>query len=345
MRCANNDIMTKRKLTRQQSWRIEKIQEERALRADRRLARAEQSLAAGELGPERDGLITAHFGTLVEVESSEGRRARCHLRANLEGLVTGDRVVWREGEPTGVVVAQRERNSVLCRPDPYGKLKPVAANIDQIVVVIAPLPQPHAMLIDRYLVAAETVSIEPVILLNKTDLLQNDPPLRQQLDDLLEIYPRLGYRILHTCSKQDGLEELHAALCDHTSVLVGQSGVGKSSLVNALLPDAGLRVGGLSENTGKGTHTTTTAQLFNLPSGGSLIDSPGIREFGLWHMSKEQVERGFREFRPLLGNCKFRDCQHLHEPGCAILGAMASGKISERRMESYRYIIESLEES
>ena len=344
-RYANNAKMSKRKLTRQQAWRIEKIQEERSKRADKRGAQAEESLATGELGPERHGLVTAHFGTQVEVESAPGQRSRCHMRANLEGLVTGDQVIWCDGEPMGVIVAQQERHSVLSRPDPYGKLKPVAANIDQIVVVIAPLPEPHAVLIDRYLVAAETVDIEPVILLNKTDLLENDPALQQQMDDLLAIYPTLGYRILRTSSKQGGLGELHDALQERTSVFVGQSGVGKSSLVNALLPEADLRVGGLSESTSKGTHTTTTAQLFHLPSGGSLIDSPGIREFGLWHMSRDQVEQGFREFRPLLGTCKFRDCQHVHEPGCAILSALASGAISERRMNSYRHIVTTLEES
>jgi len=244
-----------------------------------------------------------------------------------------------------VVVAQRERHSVLSRPDPYGKLKPIAANIDQILLVIAPFPEPHANLIDRYLVAAEVVGIEPVILLNKMDLLTADPARQTAMDELLAIYPTLGYRVLRTSIKDSGLAELHSALRERTSVFVGQSGVGKSSLVNVLLPDADIRVGALSETTQKGTHTTTTAQLLHLNCGGTLIDSPGIREFGLWHMSKGQVEQGFREFRPLLGTCKFRDCQHEHEPGCAILDAVQSGAISATRLDSYRRIVASLDES
>ena len=336
--------MSKRKLTRRQAWRVNKIQEERTKRAADKNGRAVEALAAGNLGAEREGLITAHFGTQVEVESAPGKSHRCYMRANLEGLVTGDRVIWCPGEPTGVVVAQLERQSELRRPDPYGKLKPIAANIDQIFVVIAPYPEPHANLIDRYLVAAESVDIEPIILLNKTDLLADDPALEQLMGLLLDSYPDLGYRIIRTSIKSGGMEELRQALKGRTSVFVGQSGVGKSSLVNTLLPDAHLRVGALSENTLKGTHTTTTAQLFHLPSGGTLIDSPGIREFGLWHMTKEQVEQGFIEFRDYLGTCKFRDCQHQHEPQCAILTAADTGGISIERLDSYRRIIGSLED-
>jgi len=337
--------MSKRKLSRQQAWRIEKIQGERAKRAARRDTGAQDALSGGELGPEQDGLVIAHYGTQVAVESEPGCRQRCHLRANLEGLVTGDRVVWCEGDPMGVVVAQRERHSVLSRPDPYGKLKPVAANIDQIMLVIAPFPEPHANLVDRYLVAAEVVGIEPVILLNKTDLLENEPALQESIEALLAIYPTLGYRVIRTSIKDSGLAELHSALQERTSVLVGQSGVGKSSLVNVLLPDADIRVGALSESTQKGTHTTTTALLLHLTCGGTLIDSPGIREFGLWHMNRDQVAQGFREFRPLLGTCKFRDCQHEHEPGCAILQGVEAGAISARRLDSYRRIIVSLDET
>ncbi|MEZ5502513.1 MAG: small ribosomal subunit biogenesis GTPase RsgA [Halioglobus sp.] len=337
--------MSKRKLSRQQAWRIEKIHDERARRAARRDASAQEALIGGELGPEQDGLVVAHYGTQVAVESAPGLSQRCHLRANLEGLVTGDRVIWCEGEPMGVVVAQRERHSVLSRPDPYGKLKPVAANIDQILLVIAPLPEPHANLIDRYLVAAEAVGIEPVILLNKIDLFAANPGMQTQTDALLSPYLSLGYRMLRTSITVGGMQELHGALRERTSVFVGQSGVGKSSLVNALLPDADLRVGPLSETTQKGTHTTTTAQLFHLKCGGTLIDSPGIREFGLWHMSRAQVEHGFREFRPLLGTCKFRDCLHEHEPDCAILQAVEAGGISAGRLESYRRIVASLSEA
>lgn len=340
--------MAKRQLSRRQSWRIEKIQEERSARAAKRESRALEELQGGDLGEEQNGLVIAHFGVLIEVEALDGEQAgqvfRCNRRSNLPALVTGDRVVWRPGnQQNGVIVALLPRHSELCRPDMRGQLKPVAANIDQIVIVFAPLPHPHANLIDRYLIAAEHAGIRPLLLLNKADLL--DEHNSAHIDRLLATYRQLDYPLLEV-SAQDGagMDELRQRLDDRVSVFVGQSGVGKSSLVNSLLPGIDTRVGALSEQTGKGTHTTTTARLFHFPNGGELVDSPGIREFGLGHVSRQTIEEGFIEFRPLLGHCRFRDCKHDREPGCALLAALADGRIQEQRMHSYRHIIASLPE-
>ena len=340
--------MAKRQLSRRQSWRIEKIQEERASRAARRESRALEELEGGDLGPEQTGLVIAHFGVQVEVEADDGELAgqvfRCHLRANLPALVTGDRVVWRAGnQGIGVIVAQLPRRSELCRPDIRGQLKPVAANVDQIVIVFAPLPEPHANLIDRYLVAAEHADIRPLLLLNKADLI--DEANAAQLGALLATYRQLGYPLLEVSAHQgDGMERLQAALNGHVSVFVGQSGVGKSSLVNSLLPGVDTRVGALSELTNKGTHTTTTARLFHFPGGGELIDSPGIRQFGLGHVGRGGGGAGFIGVRDLLGHCRFRDCKHDREPGCALLKALEEGRIQPQRMASYRHILASLPE-
>jgi ribosome biogenesis GTPase len=345
--------MAKRNLNRRQQWRIEKIQKERTERATRKDQLVSEKEVSGELGKPQQGLLITHFGKQVELEALEGElsgnRFRCHIRANLGALVTGDRVVWRPGictssdqEPTGVIEAVHERKSLLQRPDIYGQLRPVAANIDHLIIVIAPEPEPFDNLIDRYIVAAETLSIPPVILLNKTDLITEENILR--IDELTQQYDALGYTLLRAnCYKgQEGIEELIHWLDQQTCVFVGQSGVGKSSLIQALLPDEYLKVGALSEARKKGTHTTTTARLFHLPEGGDMIDSPGIREFGLWHISEEELIEGFVEFRPFLGHCKFRDCKHQQEPGCAIQQALESGAISEKRMRSFEMIKASL---
>jgi len=335
--------MAKRQLNRRQQWRIEKIQEERAARAAKRESRLLDELEGGDLGPEQEGLVIAHFGVQVEVEDEQRVRWRCHLRANLPPLVTGDRVVWRAGNgDSGVIVAQLPRRSELCRPDSRGLLKPVAANVDRLVIVFAPQPHPHGNLIDRYLIAARHADIEPLLLLNKADLVDahNGPGLNA----LLDVYRNIGYRLLEVSAHQgEGMDQLRATLDGHVSVFVGQSGVGKSSLVNALLPGEDVRVGALSEHTGKGTHTTTTARLFHFPGGGELIDSPGIREFGLVHVTRADVEAGFVEFAELLGHCRFRDCAHEREPGCALLAAVEDGRVHPQRLASYRHILTGLE--
>ncbi len=340
--------MAKRKLTRRQSWRIEKIQKERAARAQKKDSHIDQQLTSGELGSEQEGLVISHFGSQVDIEvlngEQQGTIKRCHMRANLGSIVTGDRVVWRDGDSLGVVVATLPRHSLLSRPNIQGELRAVASNIDTIVITIASEPTPHANLIDRYLVAAESVDIEPVILLNKTDLINDSN--RQNLEQMLQRYKDIGYQTISaSTTSEHGLDRLKTHLNDRISVFVGQSGVGKSSLINVLLPGVDIRVGALSEATAKGTHTTTTARLYHFPDGGDLIDSPGIREFGLWHIDQPTLLEGFKEFRPFLGHCRFRDCSHEQEPGCALRQALENGDISDKRMASYRHILNSLDQT
>lgn len=336
--------MAKRQLTRRQKWQIEKVQAERRARAQKQDQAIDSAIEHGDLGPELQGLIVAHYGSQIDVEVEPGNIFRCKLRSNLGHLVTGDKVSWRQAaDQTGVIVARDPRHSELSRPNKYGELKPVAANIDQIVVTIAPKPHTYANLVDRYLVAAEASAIEPIILLNKTDLL--DAESEAHLAPMLDRYAQLGYRVIRASTKtQDGLEALLAALNQRVSVFVGQSGVGKSSLVNVLLPGTDLKVSALSEYHQQGIHTTTTARLFHFPNGGDLIDSPGIREFGLWHMDADTLLEAFREFRPFLGYCKFSNCSHEHEPGCALLKAVEEGEIDPVRLASYRQIKASLDE-
>ncbi len=335
--------MSKRKISRQQRWRIEKIQQERSARAAKRDAELDASLNDGQLGAEQAGLVVSHFGQQVEVEGENGERQRCHIRSNIDALVTGDQVTWQAGSPTGVIVARQQRQSLLERPDNFNRLKPVAANINRIVIVFAPEPWAHANLIDRYLVAAETVGITPLLLLNKADLIE--PTKHQVLLDMCERYQAIGYPLIRASKKTEhGLDALREILRENISVFVGQSGVGKSSLVNSLLPGTDTRVGELSEATAKGKHTTTTARLFHFPAGGSLIDSPGIREFALWNLDREAISQGFVDFRPYLGLCKFRDCRHEQEPGCALRQAEEDGKIFPERLSSYRQILASIDE-
>lgn len=318
--------MAKRRLTQQQHRRIN------AARAQK------HQLAEGELGEARPGLVIARYGKRALVESDNGERRQCVMRANLDGLVAGDTVSWRPSQDSGVIETRGERHSVLSRPDSRGHLRPVAANIDLMLVVFAPKPQAHGNLIDRYLVAAEHEGMEAILVLNKADLLTEDDSARR----LAESYHKLGYSVIETGVDRDPqADRLRACIANRTLVLVGQSGVGKSSLVNRLIPDLDIRIGALSEAIEKGRHTTTAAELYHLPSGGRLIDSPGIREFHLHHLPAHAVAQGFREFAPHLGQCRFRDCTHDHEQGCALLDALSEGLISEARFASYRAIVDA----
>lgn len=307
-----------------------------------------------DTGNEQQALVIAHYGRQLDVEipGNPVRTVRCSLRANIAPLVTGDHVIVRItrdnstdngsgiANATGIVVAGCERRSLLSRPDSRGLLRPIAANIDAMLVTIAPLPEPFPFLVDRYLVAADMHGIPAAILCNKTDLLDNN---HTSIERMLHVYRSIGYPVFSVSTKHGtGLADIARFLRDKTAVIVGQSGVGKSSLISALLPGTDISIGELSTAGDKGKHTTTTARLYHLPHGGDLIDSPGIREFTLQHLPAQDLLSHFIDLRDHTEGCKFRDCQHQHEPGCALLAAEQDGKIFPERMASYRHILASL---
>lgn len=295
----------------------------------------------------RDGVVVSRFGKSADVEDNAGIIYRCSIRRTLPSLVTGDKVLWRESlEPNtnGIIEAVHPRHSELVRPDFYDGVKPVAANVDQIVIISAVLPELSFNIIDRYLVACEATKIKPIIVLNKIDLL--DKQKKQEIEQQFLIYTKIGYQVLFvSCQSQQGIEPLQKVLDGKISILVGQSGVGKSSIINLLLPhNQATLTGEVSEISGLGQHTTTSTRLYHLPNGGDIIDSPGIREFGLWHLEPEQVIAGFVEFDDYLGGCQFRDCNHLDTPGCLLQKAVAQGAIAPSRLDNYHRILQSMRE-
>ena len=281
----------------------------------------------------------------------------CRWRRGTGRPLCGDRVeIRRLNNHEAALEAITPRHSEFQRGDARGRPQVIAANVEQVVVVVAPRPPPSDFMVDRYLVAIAAMGLQPLLVMNKVELLPAPPgsgadgeqahpsqPGNAQAGNLLERmgeYTALGVPLITASTKgAPGTGALADALHGKVSILVGQSGVGKSSLINNLIPDRDEQTGALSLATGKGRHTTTRTLWINLPGGGAVIDSPGVWEYGLWHMEAESIAHCFPDFASYLGQCRFRNCLHKQEPGCAVREAVARGKLPQRRLQAYLNIL------
>ena len=280
------------------------------------------------------GRVVAAHGRQYIVETGDGTRLPCFPRGKKSEVACGDEVEFaRSSADQGVIEKILPRRSLLYRSNEI-RQKLIAANVDQLVVVVASEPAFSDDLVTRALIAAESEEIEVLIALNKCDLTDRLAEARRQT----AVFTALGYRVLELSALHHA-DDLRPHLQGRTSVLVGQSGMGKSTLVNALIPEARAATREISQALDSGKHTTTHATLYHLDADSHLIDSPGLQEFGLGHLGRGEIEYAFREFRPYLGQCRFRDCRHDREPDCALRPAVESGTVDKSRFASYRRLV------
>ncbi len=287
----------------------------------------------------QQGLVISHLGQGIAVETDKGI-ILCQTLRRLETVAVGDKVLFSQvnAEQQGRIEEILPRRSLLSRPNRGDKTRPVAANIDKIYVVFAPEPYCDFLLIDQYLAICENCTIDAVLVFNKIDL---PPPA--YIEDELKRYAILDYQIHRVSAlEQRGIAELKLALKNQVSIFAGQSGVGKSSLTNALIPDKAVRTNTVSAITKHGRHTTTAATLHHLPDGGDIIDSPGVAIFGLSALTEQQLAQGYREFLPFLGQCQFNNCRHLKDKGCAVRAAAEQGVIAMARYERFLKLREKM---
>ena len=317
-------------LSRRQNWRIEKVQSERIARANKVADKTEKNFT--DEGSPQIGRVITRYGQRQLVESLSGELFQCTGRQNIGFSVAGDEVVFQPaGGIEGVVTAILPRENELSQ-----KNKLIATNIDQLWLVVATEPHYQFELIDRYLILAENSNLSINIIVNKIELLDE----LDQLSKDFSLYQDINYQVHFVSIKKElNLDLLKKQLADKTNIFLGQSGVGKSSLINTLIPDLELRVEEISSKTKLGKHTTTNTIIYHIPSGGDLIDSPVIREFQLDNFNTKEIVNGFREFKALVGKCRFRNCQHINEPDCAIKVALDSGDIHPSRYEIYQNLL------
>ena len=293
----------------------------------------------------RRGRVLSVLGLTSMVKDETGEVFRCVTRRLLKTLATdqrhvvavGDCVLFRQVEEStdGFIERVEPRHGCLCRTV-RGRQQTLVANVDRLAIVSsAAEPRLKPNLIDRMLLAAEKGRVQPLICINKVDLVD-----LASLQPLVGVYSQMGYEVLLLSAKTGfGVERLRRELVGRANVVAGQSGVGKSSLLNAIDPNLRLHVQPISENTEKGKHTTTTARLLPLAGGGYVVDTPGIRQFRLWDVIPEEVGGFFRDVRPYVSLCRFPDCTHTHEDDCAVKNAVADGQLDERRYESYCHLL------
>ncbi len=315
--------MARRRLSQQQKKRIQSAQDATHTSSDNHI----------------DALVISHHGGNILVETVDTRLIECKVKSNLGVIVCGDRVICEDtGKDEFRVVAIKPRDNLLQRIDGSGKTRSIAANLSQLMICLAVKPEPNLFLLDQYLLSAEQQNINPVIIYNKIDLLSSPEDDAYQLKS---IYAPLGYTVLFTSAKYGhGLDRLKSLFDNQTTVLSGVSGVGKSSITSALLPQVEIKIADISKASEEGRHTTRTSRLYHLPNDGHLIDTPGVRGFNPLVDDGQPLGAGFREIDELAAGCRFSNCRHIREPGCAVIKAASDHQISESRYQHYLRLLD-----
>lgn len=288
------------------------------------------------------GRVITRFGSELLVSNGDQRPIRCTTKRKLDHVACGDYVIWQANQHGNATASQLlPRKNALTRRTYRGTPKTIAANVDQLLVTSSWLPRPIWELVDRYLIAADQLQADAIIIINKSDLEQKQATEADR--KALQDYQDIGYTVLAiNALTGEGVDELRERMNEKTNIFVGRSGVGKSSIAQHFLPDIELLVKEISQS-GEGQHTTTTATLYDLENDAYLIDSPGVRDYALDELTKRKLSDGYREFAPYLQNCRFNNCSHQHEPKCAVRQAVEQGDISKERYRRYLSALVNME--